>query len=57
MRFQDLGIKHGYDSVRDDLYSDFFSLVLSNSVECRRLGGNFTSKNFLKISSLPNLRY
>ena len=49
MRFQDLGIKHGYDSVRDDLYSDFFSLVLSNSVECRRLGGNFTSKNFLKI--------
>ena len=50
MKFQDLGIKHAYDSVRDDLYADFFSPVLSISYECKRLGGNFTSKNFLKIA-------
>lgn len=50
MRFQDLDIKPTYDSVRDDLYADFFSPVLSNSVECMRVGGIFTSKNFLKIA-------
>ena len=50
MRFQDLSIKHSYDSVRDDLYADFFSPVLAISCECKRLGGNFTSKYFLKIA-------
>jgi superfamily II DNA or RNA helicase len=50
MRFRDLDIQPIYDSVRDDLYADFFSPVLSNSVECMRVGGTFTSKTFLKIA-------
>ncbi len=50
MRFQDLDIQPSYDSVRDDLYDDFFVPVLSNSIECKRIGGNFSSKSFLKIA-------
>ena len=50
MKFGELSIKNVYDSVRDDLYGEFFSPILSNSVECMRVGGNFTSKNFLKIA-------
>jgi len=49
MTFLELTIKPNYDSVRDDLYDDFFTPVLSNSLECMRIGGNFSSKNFLKI--------
>ena len=50
MNFQDLDIKISYDSIKDDLYDAFFIPVLSNSVECKRFGGNFSSKNFLKIA-------
>ena len=32
------------------MYGDFFIPVLSNSVECKRFGGTFSSKNFLKIA-------
>ena len=50
MKFRDLEIKPTYDSTRDDLYSDFFSQVLSISTDCMRVGGIFTSKNFQKIA-------
>ena len=50
MNFQNLDIKISYDSIKDDLYDAFFIPVLSNSVECKRFGGNFSSKNFLKIA-------
>ena len=46
MNFQNLDIKISYDSIKDDLYDSFFIPVLSNSVECKRFGGNFSSKNF-----------
>ena len=51
MKFPDLDIRRMYDSVRSDLYTDFFSPVLSASTECKRVGGTFTSKTFLKIAT------
>ena len=50
MNLKNLDIKLSYDSIQDDLYGDFFIPVLSNSVECKRFGGTFSSKNFLKIA-------
>lgn len=50
MIFQNLDIKISYDSIQGDLYDSFFIPVLSNSIECKRFGGNFSSKNFSKIA-------
>lgn len=46
MSLKDLEIKKFYDSVRDNVYKDFFNKVLSHSTKCNRLGGIFTSRNF-----------
>ena len=50
MKFSQLEIKEFYDSVRDDVYVDFFSHVLEHSEEVRRFGGSFDSKNFVTIA-------
>ena len=50
MKFNELHIKEFYDSVRDDVYVDFFSYVLEHSEEVRRFGGSFTSKHFVTIA-------
>ena len=50
MSLKNLDLQFSYDSIRDDLYGDFFIPVLSNSVQCKRFGGTFSSKNFLKIA-------
>ena len=50
MKFRQLEIKEFYDSVRDDVYVDFFSHVLEHSEEVRRFGGSFDSKNFVTIA-------
>ena len=50
MNFRELKIKESYDSVRDDVYADFFSYVLESSQEVRRFGGSFNSENFVTIA-------
>ena len=50
MKFNELPIKKFYDSVHDDVYADFFSLVLEYSDKVMRFGGSFDSKNFVTIA-------
>ena len=51
MKFKELHVKKFYDSVRDDVYADFFSLVLEYSDKVMRFGGSFDSKNFVTIAA------
>lgn len=46
MSLRDLDLKPQYDSLIDDVYGDFFNKVLKHSMECVRVGGRFTSRNF-----------
>lgn len=46
MSLKKLELKGTYDSIVDDLYNDFFNRVLSESKQCSRVGGFFTSRNF-----------
>lgn len=46
MGLKEIGLKKTYDSLTDDVYNDFFNVVLANSRLCRRVGGVFTSRNF-----------
>lgn len=46
MGLKEAGLKGTYDSRVDDIYGDFFNVVLSNSRLCKRVGGVFTSRNF-----------
>ena len=50
MKFKELHVKKFYDSVRDDVYADFFSYVLEYSEKVMRFGGSFDSKNFVTIA-------
>ncbi len=50
MKFNELHVKKFYDSVRDDVYADFFSHVLEYSDKVMRFGGSFDSKNFVTIA-------
>ena len=46
MSLRDLDLKPQYDSITDDVYGDFFNKVFKHSLECARVGGRFTSRNF-----------
>ena len=46
MSLRHLDLKPQYDSIADDVYTSFFNRVLKDSVECARVGGRFTSRNF-----------
>lgn len=46
MSLRHLDLKPQYDSMTDDVYENFFNKVLKHSVECVRVGGRFTSRNF-----------
>ena len=45
MNFQDMNIKPEYNSITDDVRTEFFDRVLSTSRLFYRIGGRFTSKN------------
>jgi superfamily II DNA or RNA helicase len=50
MQFKDLDIRRFYDSGRNDVYNEFFNVVLSNSNYYKRYGGLFSAKRFALVA-------
>lgn len=46
MNFLDLNLQEEYDSISNDVYNEFFNVVLPLTKQYARIGGIFTSRNF-----------
>lgn len=50
MKFDELNIQRDYNSFKNNIYTDFFNLVLPHCYTYKRFGGTFSGKKFVEFA-------